>query len=292
MCIQASQPDGPDIRRPQLDRRFRCPIPRPCAPTTKCSGCSCRRISPPARRSTPARSRAIICPTCCGWRKAPSCWFSTGATANGWRGSPPNRRRPCGSKRSSRRGRRPPAPDLVYCFAPLKVGRLDYLVQKAVEMGAGVLQPVITQHTQLAKVGIERLQANAIEAAEQCGILAIPEVREAQKFIGPARRLGQGAAADLLRRERGDQQSPARAAGDPREEARPAGRAGGRLFRGRAPAVAIPALRDGHSVGPADSQGRHGSRRGAGGHPGDGRRLVGTSNRVEPWLSNFRLIVS
>ncbi|MEW9807722.1 16S rRNA (uracil(1498)-N(3))-methyltransferase [Mesorhizobium marinum] len=76
----------------------------------------------------------------------------------------------------------PATPDLVYCFAPLKVGRLDYLVQKAVEMGAGVLQPVITQHTQLARVGIERLQANAVEAAEQCGILAIPEVRETLKF--------------------------------------------------------------------------------------------------------------
>jgi 16S rRNA (uracil1498-N3)-methyltransferase len=76
----------------------------------------------------------------------------------------------------------PVTPDLIYCFAPLKVGRLDYLVQKAVEMGAGMLQPVVTQHTQLAKVSIERLQANAVEAAEQCGILAIPEVREAQKF--------------------------------------------------------------------------------------------------------------
>jgi 16S rRNA (uracil1498-N3)-methyltransferase len=75
-----------------------------------------------------------------------------------------------------------PASDLLYCFAPLKVGRLDYLVQKAVEMGAGVLQPVITQHTQLTKVGTERLQANAIEAAEQCGILAIPEVRDDKKF--------------------------------------------------------------------------------------------------------------
>src|SRR5690606_11220268 len=74
------------------------------------------------------------------------------------------------------------ASDLVYCFAPLKVGRLDYLVQKAVEMGAGVLQPVVTQHTQLAKVGVARFRANAVEAAEQCGILAIPEVREAQKF--------------------------------------------------------------------------------------------------------------
>lgn len=76
----------------------------------------------------------------------------------------------------------PPLPDLVYCFAPLKQGRLDYLVQKAAEMGAGVLQPVITQHTQVAKPGIERLRANVVEAAEQCGILAVPEVREAEKF--------------------------------------------------------------------------------------------------------------
>ncbi|KQZ15713.1 16S rRNA methyltransferase [Mesorhizobium sp. Root554] len=76
----------------------------------------------------------------------------------------------------------PPLPDLVYCFAPLKQGRLDYLVQKAVEMGAGTLQPVITQHTQVAKAGTDRLAANVIEAAEQCGILAVPEVREAVKF--------------------------------------------------------------------------------------------------------------
>ncbi|MBE1202731.1 16S rRNA (uracil(1498)-N(3))-methyltransferase [Aminobacter carboxidus] len=72
-------------------------------------------------------------------------------------------------------------PDLVYCFAPLKVGRLDYLVQKAVEMGAGTLVPVITQHTQM-KPGIDRLRGNAVEAAEQCGILAIPEVRETVKL--------------------------------------------------------------------------------------------------------------
>ncbi len=76
----------------------------------------------------------------------------------------------------------PPLPDLVYCFAPLKQGRLDYLVQKAVEMGAGMLQPVITQHTQVAKPGVERLRANVVEAAEQCGILAVPELREAQKL--------------------------------------------------------------------------------------------------------------
>ncbi|MBZ9654072.1 16S rRNA (uracil(1498)-N(3))-methyltransferase [Phyllobacterium lublinensis] len=76
----------------------------------------------------------------------------------------------------------PAAPDLIYCFAPLKQGRLDYLVQKAVEMGAGVLQPVITQHTQVARIGIERIEANAIEAAEQCGVLAIPLTREPVKL--------------------------------------------------------------------------------------------------------------
>ena len=76
----------------------------------------------------------------------------------------------------------PEPSDLVYCFAPLKQGRLDYLVQKAVEMGAGVLQPVVTQHTQVAKVGSDRIAANAVEAAEQCGILAIPEVRDSVRL--------------------------------------------------------------------------------------------------------------
>lgn len=76
----------------------------------------------------------------------------------------------------------PLTPDLHYCFAPLKQSRLDYLVQKAVEMGAGVLQPVVTQHTQVAKPGIERLRANVVEAAEQCGILALPAVRDTEKL--------------------------------------------------------------------------------------------------------------
>ena len=75
-----------------------------------------------------------------------------------------------------------PLPDLVFLFAPLKVGRLDYLVQKAVEMGAGMIQPVITQFTQNHRVSLEKLQANALEAAEQCGILAVPQVREAVKL--------------------------------------------------------------------------------------------------------------
>jgi 16S rRNA (uracil1498-N3)-methyltransferase len=75
-----------------------------------------------------------------------------------------------------------PASDLVYCFAPIKHGRLDYMVQKAVEMGAGTLQPVLTQHTQVTKLRIDRLRANVIEAAEQCGILSVPEVNEPVKL--------------------------------------------------------------------------------------------------------------
>jgi 16S rRNA (uracil1498-N3)-methyltransferase len=63
-------------------------------------------------------------------------------------------------------------------FAPLKHERLDYMVQKAVEMGASRLQPVLTRHTQVKRINIERMRANAIEAAEQCGILSIPEIAE------------------------------------------------------------------------------------------------------------------
>lgn len=76
----------------------------------------------------------------------------------------------------------PAAPDLHYLFAPLKTGRLDYLVQKAVEMGAGVLQPVMTQHVQGRIASIERLEANAVEAAEQCGVLAIPRIAAPKKL--------------------------------------------------------------------------------------------------------------
>lgn len=72
--------------------------------------------------------------------------------------------------------------DLHFLFAPLKVGRMDYLVQKAVEMGAGILQPVMTQHVQGKITSIERLQANAVEAAEQCGVLAIPTVAAPKKL--------------------------------------------------------------------------------------------------------------
>jgi len=69
-------------------------------------------------------------------------------------------------------------PDLAYVFAPLKHARLDYMVQKAVEMGASSLQPVLTRFTQVGRVNGERMRANVIEAAEQCGILSLATVEE------------------------------------------------------------------------------------------------------------------
>ena len=77
-----------------------------------------------------------------------------------------------------------PAPcDLHYLFAPLKVGRMDYLVQKSVEMGAGLLQPVMTQHVQGKITNLDKLRANVVEAAEQCGVLGIPDVAEPVRLL-------------------------------------------------------------------------------------------------------------
>jgi 16S rRNA (uracil1498-N3)-methyltransferase len=69
-----------------------------------------------------------------------------------------------------------PAPGLHYLFAPLKQARLDYVVEKATEMGAGRLRPLLTQHGQVTRINRERMLANAIEAAEQCGLLSVPEI--------------------------------------------------------------------------------------------------------------------
>lgn len=69
-------------------------------------------------------------------------------------------------------------PDIHYCFAPIKRARLDFIAQKATELGAALLQPVVTRHTNAERVRTDRLRANAIEAAEQCGVLWVPEIRE------------------------------------------------------------------------------------------------------------------
>jgi 16S rRNA (uracil1498-N3)-methyltransferase len=70
----------------------------------------------------------------------------------------------------------PSPPDLHYLFVPLKQARLDYMVEKAVEMGVGRLRPVLAQHGQVARLNPDRVAAHAIEAAEQCGLLSVPAV--------------------------------------------------------------------------------------------------------------------
>jgi 16S rRNA (uracil1498-N3)-methyltransferase len=88
----------------------------------------------------------------------------------------------------------PPA-DIDYLFAPLKHARLDYLAQKATEMGVGRLRPVITRRTIAERVNLERLRSNVIEAAEQCNLVGLPEILEPEPLDriilawDPARRL-------------------------------------------------------------------------------------------------------
>ena len=65
-------------------------------------------------------------------------------------------------------------PDVILLFAPLKHARLDYLVQKAAEMGAGTLRPILTRRTVPSRINRERMEANLVEAAEQCGLLCVP----------------------------------------------------------------------------------------------------------------------
>ena len=99
-----------------------------------------------------------------------------------WLASITGRKRPDGLEIESSTRPQDRLPDLAYVFAPLKHARLDYMVQKAVEMGVSSLQPVLTRFTQVARVNGERMRANVIEAAEQCGILGIAEVAEPVAF--------------------------------------------------------------------------------------------------------------
>ncbi|MCI2394395.1 16S rRNA (uracil(1498)-N(3))-methyltransferase [Aliiroseovarius sediminis] len=67
-------------------------------------------------------------------------------------------------------------PDLWLCFAPIKKARTDFIVEKAAEMGAALIQPMSTEYTNSERIRLDRLQAHAIEAAEQCGGTYVPEV--------------------------------------------------------------------------------------------------------------------
>jgi 16S rRNA (uracil1498-N3)-methyltransferase len=77
---------------------------------------------------------------------------------------------------------REPVPDLWLLFAPIKRGRIDWLIEKATELGAARLLPVLTQRTIVDRLNLDRLRAHAIEAAEQCERTALPELAEPQKL--------------------------------------------------------------------------------------------------------------
>jgi 16S rRNA (uracil1498-N3)-methyltransferase len=95
-----------------------------------------------------------------------------------WQARIAGRKRPDSLEILTRRRPQDRLPDIAYVFAPLKHARLDYMVQKAVEMGAAQLQPVLTRFTQVSRVNGERMRANVVEAAEQCGILSLAEVAD------------------------------------------------------------------------------------------------------------------
>lgn len=82
-------------------------------------------------------------------------------------------------------------PDLWLVFAPIKKARTDFIVEKAAEMGAARILPMQTEYTNAGRIQRERLQAHAIEAAEQCGGTFVPEVTEMLRFDRPFGPMGE-----------------------------------------------------------------------------------------------------
>src|SRR3982074_339508 len=128
--------------------------------------------------------------------------FSAGGTIlafNGrdgeWQASIAGRKRPDSLNLIAQPRPQDRLPDLAYVFAPLKYARLDYMVQKAVEMGASTLQPVLTRFTQANRVTSERMRANLIEAAQPGGLPTLAKVEEP---VGLDRWLSQRANQRLL----------------------------------------------------------------------------------------------
>ena len=98
-----------------------------------------------------------------------------------WRGVVTQAGRRGGALRCAGRLRAQDAsPDLDLLFAPLKKARTDFIAEKATEMGARRLRPVVTRFTNAERVNVDRLRAHGVEAAEQCGILTVPEVCDPQ----------------------------------------------------------------------------------------------------------------
>lgn len=91
-------------------------------------------------------------------------------------------KRGCRLELAGRRRAPAPEPDLWLCFAPIKRARLDTMIEKATELGVSRLVPVVTQHTNMERVNVERLTAIAAEAAEQSERLSVPEVAAPMDF--------------------------------------------------------------------------------------------------------------
>lgn len=180
--------------------------------------------------------------------------------------------------RAQTRPQTPPG-DLHYLFAPLKAARLDYVAQKAVEMGASLIQPVVTRRTQGDRIKLDKLRANAIEAAEQCGILSLPEIRDATPLgqalagLAPERLLvfcdEDAPLADPVMALR--QAAPGNAAVPLAVVIGPEGVHAGGAHPDRRPSPHRPSL-----PRPADPARRHRRRGGAGPGPGRARRRAAT----------------
>jgi 16S rRNA (uracil1498-N3)-methyltransferase len=100
-----------------------------------------------------------------------------------WRASlASSRRGQCTLTAEARTRPQQQGPDVEYLFAPLKHARLDYMVQKATELGVAALRPVYTRRTVAGRVNLERMRANAIEAAEQCGVLWVPRIETPERL--------------------------------------------------------------------------------------------------------------
>ena len=173
-------------------------------------------------------------------------------------------------------------PDIAYVFAPLKHARLDYMVQKAVEMGAARLQPVLTRFTQVSRVNGERMRANVVEAAEQCEIISIAEVADPvplDRFLGQRQAERLLVFCDEAAEVVDPLQALQKAEGAPRGGRHP-DRSRRRIFRGRTRAAAAPAEDHYVSAGAAHPAGGYSGRRSAGAGAGRARRLgrIGLGN--------------
>ena len=162
---------------------------------------------------------------------------------------------------------REPVPDLWLCFAPLKKGPIDILAEKACELGVARLVPTITHRTIVDRLNADRLRANLIEAAEQCGRTALPELAEPVKLAALLKSWPADRALFFADEEGGDPAHAAMAArtGARRDPDRPRGRLRPRRTR-RDPR---PAERSRHLARPPHPPRRN--RGGGGGQPVDGR---------------------